>query len=151
MMSAKDTGFPNPSPLSVFVRLWLTLPTLRTFESSIRHCSMVWQTTIQLSIYIVLLKKTCTRVRYATFLVIVQRIGGFQFWLKLGNRMLCIDELKQKCGSILYRSTIAKLQICANYSKIATRRWPESSGPGSRVWRNHGWHVWWRGSVVKSN
>ena len=50
------------------------------------------------------------------------------------------------CRSIDRESTIAKLQICANYSKIPTRRWSESSSPGSRAWRNHGWHLWRRGS-----
>lgn len=42
-------------------------------------------------------------------------------------------------------STIAKLQICAYYSKVTSRRWSESSWAGTRAWLNHGLHVRWRG------
>ena len=38
--------------------------------------------------------------------------------------------------------------ICADYSKVPSRGWSESSRAGSRAWRNYGWHVWWRGFRV---
>jgi len=41
---------------------------------------------------------------------------------------------------------ITKLQICANCSKVRSLGWLESSRAESWAWRNHGWHVWWRGS-----
>ena len=55
---------------------------------------------------------------------------GIQFRLKLGNRCALTNwswKAVPFSRSIDRENTISKLQICANYSKVPTRGWSESS------------------------